>query len=76
MKKVLFWNQGDAVVNLHEPSETFEVIVAENRQQGTWVTLQNVHTKAKFSGYEIGIQRLGYVGYRKDISCYLTRSIQ
>ena len=71
MKKVVFWQSGDAVVNLHEPSETFEVIAVENRQQGTWVTLQNVHTKAKFSGYEIGVQRLGYVGYRKDTTAIL-----
>ncbi len=71
MNKVMFWTTGDTVVNIYEPSETFEVIAVENRQQGTWVTLQNVHTKAKFSGYEIGIQRLGYVGYRKDRTAIL-----
>jgi len=76
MHKVVFWRASDTVVNVHEPSQTFEVIAAEKRHQGTWVTLQNVHTQAKFSGYELGIQRLGYIGYRKDISCYLTRSIQ
>jgi len=51
---------------LHKGIGRTEVIAVENRQQGTWVTLQNVHTKAKFSGYEIGIQRLGYAGYRKE----------
>jgi hypothetical protein len=71
MHKVAFWQIQDTVVNIHEPSQTFEVVAVEKRHQGTWVTLQNVHTKAKFSGYEIGIQRLGYVGYRKDRTAIL-----
>jgi len=66
MNKVMFWTTGDTVVNIYEPSETLEVVAVEKRHQGTWVTLENVHTKSKFSGYELGIQRLGYVAYRKD----------
>lgn len=42
------------------------IAMAENRQSGTWVTLRNFHTRETFSGFEIGLQRLGYVGYRKS----------
>ena len=67
MKMVAFWQTGDTIVNRNNASETFEVLLAENREAGTWVTLKNFHTNETFSGFESGLQRIGYIAYRKEI---------
>jgi len=64
---VTFWQSGDTIVDRNDATKTFEVLLAENRESGTWVTLRNFHTNETFSGFESGLQRLGYVGYRKAI---------
>jgi len=63
---VTFWQIQDTVVNCHNAGETFEIILAENRTSGTWISLRNFHTREIMSGYEVGFQRLGYVAYRKE----------
>ena len=63
---VRFWQESDTVVNINEPIQTFTVISCLQKVGGNWVTLENVHTLEKFSGYELRMQRLRLVGYRKD----------
>jgi hypothetical protein len=64
MRKVMFWSTGDTVVNAHRPADTYTVTTAESRPQGTWIKLEHNHYPESFSGFEIGLQGLGYVGYR------------
>ncbi len=66
MKKVMFWQIGDTVVNQYLASVTFEVVGLEPQRSGNWIILKNIHTGAFINGYELGLQRLGYIGYRAD----------
>jgi hypothetical protein len=66
MKKVMFWQIGDTVVNEHLAALTFEVVGLEPQRSGNWIIMQNVHTGEFINGYEIGLQRMGYIGYRTD----------
>ncbi len=66
MKKVMFWAVGDTIVNEHIASLTFQIIRIEPQRSGNWIIMQNVHTGEFINGYEIGLQRMGYIGYRVD----------
>ena len=71
MKLVKFWQVNDTIVNINAPAQTFTIVDIKQMKAGNWVTLENVHTKEKFSGYELGMQKLGLVGYRRDESLIL-----
>lgn len=66
MKKVMFWQVSDTIINELDPSKTFIVVAIEPKLGGNWVILQNVHTNEFINGYEIGLQAMKYIGYRKD----------
>ena len=74
MVLVRFWLIGDTIVNINKPIQTFTVVSIIKMKVGNWVTLENVHTLEKFSGYELRMQGLGLVGYRKDNCLILVNS--
>lgn len=71
MKKVMFWQVSDTVVNEYDPSQTFTVFSIEPKTGGKWVILKSIYKNEYIQGYELGMQGMGYIAYRKDNSLVL-----
>ena len=67
MKKVVCWQELDTVINRHNPKQTFTVISAKQGVGGRWITLQNIYNQEKLSGTDLGLVKMGFVGYRKTV---------
>lgn len=66
MKKVMFWQINDTIVNQYDPSQTFIVFSIQPRSGGNWIILKSIYKNEYIQGYELGMQGMGYVGYRED----------
>jgi hypothetical protein len=64
MRKAIHWQISDTVINIHDVSQTFTIVGIEQKVAGKWVILKNIHTNEFVNGYELGLQKMGYVGYR------------
>jgi hypothetical protein len=66
MKKVMFWQISDTIVNTFDASQTFEIISIEPHIGGNWIIMRHLHSGEFINGYELGLQGMGYVGYRTN----------